>query len=181
MRLDRFDNKAFDRGRPRWVELLWRMAGDLLVDSWLPGSRWRCWVLRRFGARIGRGVVIKPRVRVKFPWRLTTGDHCWIGESVWIDNLAEVEIGDHCCISQGAYLCTGSHDWSRESFDLRVGRIVIEQGSWVGAFARIGPGVTVGAGAVACLGAVVVDDLEACTVWAGNPARKTGTRRLSSG
>jgi hypothetical protein len=89
---------------------------------------------------VGTGVVIKPHVRVKFPWKLYIGDHSWIGESVWIDNLAQVTIGSNCCISQGAYLCTGSHRWDRDTFDLVTKPIVIEDQCWVGAMARVAPG-----------------------------------------
>src|SRR5262249_42902381 len=104
-----FDNQSLDRGRAPWVEALWLIVSTLLVDSSVPGSRHRVFLLRMFGASIGRRVAFKPRVRIKFPWRLEIGDDTWIGESVWIDNLAKVEIGSHCCISQGAYICTGSH------------------------------------------------------------------------
>src|SRR5438874_10353902 len=94
MRLDWFDNKIFDRGRPAWVEALWVLLQALLVSSSMPGSAHRILLLRLFGGTVGRGVVIKPRIRVKFPWRLKIGDHVWIGEDAWIDNLAPVtEIG----------------------------------------------------------------------------------------
>src|SRR5882672_9870749 len=112
VRLDLYKAKDFDRGRSRWVEATWLLAQSILLASPLWGTRLRVIVLQLFGARIGRGVTIKPGVRVKFPWRLKIGNHCWIGEDVWLDNLAEILIGDHCCLSQGAYLCTGSHDWS---------------------------------------------------------------------
>jgi putative colanic acid biosynthesis acetyltransferase WcaF len=151
---------SFSRGRPAIVVALWLLAEALLLASWIPGSAHRRAVLRLFGARIGRGVVIKPRVRVKFPWRLAIGDHSWIGEGVWIDNLAEVRIGSNACLSQGAYLCTGSHDWSRVSFDLRTAPIVVEDGAWVGAMVSVGPGVTIGREAVATLGMSVLRSLE---------------------
>src|SRR4051812_34477683 len=100
VRLDRFDARGFDRGRSRFIEALWLICGGLFVSSGLPGSRLRISILRLFGAHIARGVVIKPHVRVKFPWRLSIGAHSWIGEDVWIDNLAQVSIGAQCCISQ---------------------------------------------------------------------------------
>ncbi|MGD0581153.1 MAG: putative colanic acid biosynthesis acetyltransferase, partial [Bryobacteraceae bacterium] len=92
-------------------------------------------MLRLFGARIGQGVVIKPGTRVKFPWRLQIGEHSWIGESAWLDDLSEISIGSNCCVSQGAYLCTGNHDWSDPAFRLIVRPIVLCDGSWVGAHA----------------------------------------------
>jgi putative colanic acid biosynthesis acetyltransferase WcaF len=159
VRLDQFENSAFNRGRARWVEAIWVLAFSPLVASFLPGSAWRKACLRAFGARIGTGVVIKPRVNVKFPWRLEIGDHSWIGEGAWIENLAPVVIGSHVCVSQGAYLCTGSHDWSRVTFDLVTKPIRIDDSAWICAKAVIAPGVTVGKGAVVGLGAVATADV----------------------
>lgn len=164
MRLADFSNDDFDRGRSRLVEAGWRSVEGLFFNSWLPGSSWRVWLLRRFGAMVGQGVVIKPHVRVKFPWKLCIGDHSWIGESVWIDNLAEVSIGSDCCISQGAYLCTGSHRWDKEAFDLESRPIVIEDQCWVGAMARVAPGVVLRKGAVLAFGQIAFGDLAAWTI-----------------
>ena len=154
MRLDLFANPDFDRGASRLTEAAWLVLSGLLVSSWLPGSAWRRTLLRAFGAEIGMGVVIKPGVRVKFPWRLTIGDHVWIGEDVWIDNLAPVTIGAQSCISQGSYLCTGSHDWSDPRFALITRPIVIEGECWVGARACLAPGTAMEQGAVLTMGAV---------------------------
>lgn len=164
MKLDQFDNQAFDRGRPRWVEAFWLMLGGLLVESWLPGSGWRAGLLRAFGARVGRGCVLKPRLRIKFPWRLSVGDHSWLGEGVWIDNLAPVDIGSHSVVSQGAYLCTGSHRWDRSGFDLETRPIQVGDQAWVAARASLAPGTRVGEGAVVGFGAVVSGEIEAWTV-----------------
>lgn len=169
-RLDRFTNSTFDRGRPVWVEVLWILTSILTVASRFPGSRLRIAILRAFGARIGTGVVIKAGVRVKFPWRLTIGDYSWIGEDSWIDNLAPVEIGAHVCISQGCYLCTGNHDWSRSTFDLIVSPITVHSGGWLGAMSSVAPGVTIGPGTVVAMGSVVITDLPANMVCRGNPA-----------
>ena len=177
IRLDQFNNRGFDRGRSRFVELLWLIAGALFVRSGLPGSHLRIAVLRAFGARIGIGVVIKPHVKVKFPWRLTVGAHSWIGEEVWIDNLADVAIGAHCCISQGAYLCTGSHDWSKPGFDLITRPIEIGDEAWICAKACVGPGVRVARGAVLALGSVATSDLAAWTCYASLAASPVHLRR----
>ncbi len=179
VRLDRFDNRAFDRGRPRWVEALWLLAGTLLASA-VPGSGWRCALLRAFGASIGRGVVIKPRLRIKFPWRLTVGDHSWLGEGVWIDNLAPVSIGRHCCVSQGAFLCTGSHSSRLSTFDLMTMPVTLEEQSWVGAFCVVAPGCRLGEGAVLNLGSVLLADAEPWTRYRGNPAEACGPRRVDS-
>lgn len=178
LRLDLFDSSDFDRGRPAWIELAWIVLQGLLVSSWIPGSRHRVWALRMFGARVGRGVVIKPGVRVKFPWRLTIAEHTWIGEDAWIDNLAPVMIGSHVCISQGAYLCTGSHDWSSERFDLVTRPISIRDFAWIGARAVLGPGVVVGQGAVLSLGSTAAKPLDPWTVYQGTPALPVRVRIL---
>ena len=152
MRLDKFQDSKFQRGASKLKEALWLATSGIIVESWLPGSRWRSFLLRLFGANVGKGVVIKPRVRVKFPWRLNIGAHSWIGENVWIDNLTHVDIGCHSCISQGSYLCTGSHDWSSETFELVVRPIVIADHAWVCAFALVAPGTTIEEGAVLGMG-----------------------------
>ena len=175
-----FDNRGFSRGRSSLVEALWLVTQGLLISSWLPGSRHRRWLLRLFGARVGNGVCIKPRIRVKFPWRLTVGDNSWLGEGVWIDNLDEVEIGTNCCISQDAYLCTGSHDWSKPGFDLVTKPIRIEDGAWISARAVVAAGVTVGRGAVLALASVATTDLDEWTVYRGIPAIPAGKRRLAA-
>lgn len=150
MDLSRFQNGEFERGRSAWVEGVW--------------------LLRVFGARIGHGVVLKPYLRVKFPWRLSIGDHSWIGESVWIDNLAPVRIGKHVCISQAAYLCTGSHDWSAPNFDLKVSPIQVDARAWVCARATLAPGSQVGEGTVVALAALASGTLEPWQIYHGAPA-----------
>lgn len=178
IRLDTYSSKPFDRGRSPAVEAAWLLVQALLVSSFLPGSAHRRWCLRLFGARIGADVVIKQGVRVKFPWRLTVGARSWIGEDVWIDNLADVTIGSDCCISQGAYLCTGSHDWSRPSFDLVTRPIEIKDGSWIAAQAKVAPGVVVEQGAVLSLGGVATSRLLPWSIYAGVPATLVGPRRI---
>lgn len=170
VRLDQFNNADYHRGRPALVEALWLVAQALFLRSFIPGSLHRRLLLRLFGARIGTGVVIKPGVRVKFPWRLEVGAHAWIGEGVWIDNLAEVKIGAHCCLSQEAYLCTGSHDWSKTTFDLMTAPIIIGEGAWIAARAVVAPGVVVGEGAVLGLASLASKSLEAHGIYRGVPA-----------
>lgn len=168
----------FRRGRPALIELLWIVIQALFVKSWLPGSLHRRALLRLFGAKIGRGVTVKPGVRIKFPWRLNVGDHSWLGEDVWIDNLGDVTVGKSCCLSQGAYLCTGNHDWTSPGFDLIVKPITIEDGAWIGARAAIAPNVRIGKGAILGMGSVATRDVEAWTINQGVPARAVGLRRM---
>ena len=173
-----FNTAGFHRGRPALVEGLWILVQALFISSFLPGSAHRRVLLRLFGARIGKRVTIKPGVRVKFPWRLSVAGDVWIGEDVWIDNLAEVRIAANVCISQGAYLCTGNHDWSSPSFDLIVRPITIGQSAWIAAKACVGPGVTVGESAVLVLGSTALSDLEAWSVYVGSPAERVKQRQL---
>ena len=127
-------------------------------------------LLKRFGARIGKGVVIKPGVNIKYPWKLTIGDYSWIGEKVWIDNLAPVSIGSSVCISQGAMLLTGNHNYKLPSFDLMIGAITLEDGAWVGAQSIVCPGVTLATHAVLSVGSVATSNLDAFGIYSGNPA-----------
>ena len=126
-----------------WIVAIWYFINYLLIKSYIPGSSWRITLLRMFGSSLGKGIVIKPGVRVKFPWKLKIGDFSWIGEDVWIDNIDFVEIGSNCCISQGTYFCTGNHNFASEAFDLISEPIIIKDKSWVGAKCIIGPGVII--------------------------------------
>jgi putative colanic acid biosynthesis acetyltransferase WcaF len=179
VRLRDFDNSGFDRGRSKLIEALWITMSTLFVESRLPGSAHRRLLFRLFGARIGKRAVIKPGVRVKFPWRLSIGDDSWIGEDVWIDNLDQVTIGRDCCVSQGAYLCTGSHDWTSPFFDLIAKPITIGNGAWIAAKASLGPGAAAGDGAVLTMGSVGLSYLEPWGIYQGVPATFVKRRTIS--
>lgn len=171
VRIDLFDSKAgFDRGRPRWIEATWYVLKMLFFLSPIPWpSKLRCSILRAFGAKVGTGVNIKPRVNIHLPWKLRIGDFSWVGEEVFLLNFEPISIGSHCCISQRAFLCAGNHDYSDPSFAYRNRPITIEDGAWIGAQAFVAPGVTVGEDAVATAGSVVTKDLPAGMVCVGNP------------
>jgi putative colanic acid biosynthesis acetyltransferase WcaF len=177
--LSQYDNSWYDPGRPFWIRAVWFFLGEPLVRCpLLPSSSVRRTVLRWFGARIGKGVVIKPGVRVKYPWRLEVGDHAWIGEDCWIDNVDRVSIGAHACVSQGVYICTGGHQVTDAAFALYTKPVVIGERAWVAAHAMVAPGVELGEGAVAAMGSLVARNLEPYTIAAGNPARLLGPRRV---
>ncbi len=144
-------------------------------------SAFKCWLLRRFGARIGIGVVIKPKVKITFPWKLVLGDNVWLGEECWLLNLAPISIADNVCISQRAFLCCGSHDYRSPSFDLVVKPILIEAGAWIASAAFVGPGVTVGSHAILSAGSVATQNLDAYGIYRGNPARLVKNRSLPNG
>jgi putative colanic acid biosynthesis acetyltransferase WcaF len=179
MRLDKYTVGEYSPGATLWQQVAWYYLGSPLVTSyWIVGSGFKCWVLRCFGAQVGAGVRIKPGLKVKFPWRLVVGDFVWLGENCWIDNVAMVTIDSHVCISQAVYLCTGNHDWSSPTFDLKDTPIHVGEGCWIAARASVGPGVTLGRGAVLCLGSVAGRSLEPMTIYAGNPAQPIKQRQL---
>lgn len=179
--LSKFSTGNFDRGAGLLKESFWMLA-SLLLFRLCPFkfSGFKCAVLRAFGAKVGRGGVIKPRVTITFPWKLTLGDNVWLGEECWLLNLAPIVIESHVCISQQAFLCTGNHNYKSPTFDLIVKSIHVEAGAWVGANALIGPGVKVGSHAVLTAGSVATDDLQPFGIYQGNPAVFTKQRVISS-
>ena len=170
---------AYRPGRPYLVRAVWLIVEALiLLNPVVVSYRFKTAVLRLFGATIGEGLLIKPGVHVKYPWRLSVGDNCWLGERAWIDNMEDVTLGSDVVISQGAYLCTGNHDWSDPVMPLTPLPIRVEEGAWIGAFAKVAPGTTIGAGSVVALGGVVFGDTEPWGIYRGNPAERIGTRAL---
>jgi putative colanic acid biosynthesis acetyltransferase WcaF len=177
--LSKFNNSWYNPGRNSLVRFLWMITSACWVNSWWPFSGCKKFCLRCFGAKIGKGVVIKPYVNIKYPWRLSVGDNCWIGECVWIDNLADVNVGNNVCISQGAFLLTGNHDYKKETFDLIVAEIKLEEGCWIGAKAVVCPGAKVNSHAVLSVGSIATGELEAYGIYKGNPAVKIKERVIS--
>ncbi len=172
MDLSRYDNSDFDRGAPRWREALWVLVRAAFFATAVPWpSPVRVALLRAFGARVGKGVVIRGNVNISFPWRLEIGDHVWIGEDVGILSLATVTLGPNVCLSQRAYLCTGSHDYRAADFKLVTRPIFIHAETWIAAAAFIGPGVEIGPRAVVAAGSVVSKSVPADVLVGGNPAR----------
>jgi putative colanic acid biosynthesis acetyltransferase WcaF len=171
VRLDLFDRrKGLDRGRSTVVESMWYAVKCVFfLTAWPYPSRFKCFVLRLFGARIGRGVVIKPRVNILFPWKLAIGDFSWIGEEVWILNFEPVTIGAQCCLSQRAYLCAGNHDYREPDFRYRNRPITVGDGAWIGAQVFVAPGIEIGFESVITAGSVVTSDQPAEKVCGGNP------------
>jgi putative colanic acid biosynthesis acetyltransferase WcaF len=178
--LGAFANPEFDRGASKAAELAWIAARSAIFEHGplgLDGVRRR--VLRRFGAKMGQGGVIRRGVRITFPWKLEVGDHCWLGEDAWLLDLAPIRIGNNVCISQRAFLCTGSHDWSARTFSLLTAPISVEDGAWIGANVFVGPGVTVGSHAVVTAGSVVTKDVPPYQICAGNPCLPVKERRIT--
>ena len=167
-------------GASRLKQVLWYFINIILVQNpLLPVSGIKLFFLRLFGAEIGKGVVIKPGVKIKFPWKLMIGENSWIGEGVWIDNLDIITIGKSVCISQGAYLFTGNHDFKKSTFNLIIHPILIEDGVWIGALAIVCPGVTCGTHAVLTVASMATKNLQPYSIYKGNPAIKTSDRIIS--
>ena len=159
--------------------LCWYILHQLFIVSGQPSGTIRIALLRLFGARIGHGVVVKPHVHIKYPWKLRIGDYSWIGERVWIDNLGEVSIGANCCISQGAMLLCGNHDFTKAKFDLMIGDIVLGDGVWIGARSIVCPGVHCESHSVLTVGSVASAGLEPYSIYRGNPAVKIKERVIT--
>lgn len=174
-----FDGSQFDKGASKIKQALWYFVNALLVRaSWNPFMGIKISLLRLFGAQIGKGLVIKNNVTVKFPWKLKIGDDCWIGEDVWIDNLDWVNIGNNVCISQGAMLLTGNHDYTVYNMPYRNAPIVIDDGVWIGAQAVVCPGVTVNNYAILTVGSIATKDMEENGIYQGNPAKIIRKRKF---
>jgi len=180
----KYDNSWWSPGRSMFVITLWRLFGLPLLKH-LPCETWgdrffsaiKIGLLRLFGAKIGRNVVIRS-CEIYYPWNLETGDHVWIGYEANLLTLVPIRLGNHVTVSQRAFLCTGGHDVRDPHFGLVVGEITIKDGGWVGASAFVRPGVTLHEGAVAAAGSVVTKDLPAMTICAGNPCRPVKPRVL---
>jgi len=157
--------------RSRLIEAIWFLIEACVINNkLLPISAVRVALLRLFGAKIGTGCRFVHPLRVKAPWNLEVGDHCWFGVDVWIYNQAPIRIGSHVCISQGTFLSAGSHDVST-TMDLRVAPIVIEDGVWITSKCVVQMGVTIGRSAVVTPLSVVHRSLDAEGVYGGNPCR----------
>ena len=178
---DRYNNDWYKKqiGASRVKQVLWYFVNVLFfINPLNPSSGIKKGLLRMFGAKIGRGVLLKPAINIKYPWKLTIGDHAWIGEKVWIDNLADVRIGRSVTLSQGAMLLTGNHDYSSSVFDLVVKEIVLEDGVWIGARSIVAPGVICRSHAVLAAGSVATGTLEAYKIYQGNPAVFVRERKI---
>jgi putative colanic acid biosynthesis acetyltransferase WcaF len=172
VRLNEFNAKmGLDRKAGKLKELSWYLIKMVIFLSAFPYPKsFKVWLLRLFGANVGKDVVIKPRVNIHFPWKLVIGDHVWIGEEVFILNFETISIGNHVCISQRAMLCGGNHNYKEPSMPYRNGPITLQDGCWIGACSFIGPNVTVGIDTVVSACSVVTKDLDSNGIYSGNPA-----------
>jgi len=178
------DNSTYDKskhevGASTIKYFLWYFTNVLFfINPLNPISFIKVGLLRAFGAKIGKGVYIKPGVNIKYPWKLEIGDHTWIGERVWIDNVEPVKIGNHVCMSQKSFLLAGSHDHTKVSFDYMCAPITLEDGVWIGANALVCSGVTCYSHSILSVNSVAEKDLKPYTVYKGYPAMAVIKRKI---
>lgn len=171
-RLDQFQlPPAFRGGSAVKVQLWWLVQATLFAASPQFLYGWRRFLLRLFGASIGAGVLVRPSAKCVYPWKLSIGDHSWIGDDVSLYTLGEIEIGAHTVISQNCYICTGSHDTSSPTFDIFSRKITIGSGAWLASDVFVAPGVTIGDGTVVGARSTVLHDLPAGMICFGTPAK----------
>jgi len=177
--LSRFDNSWYSPGRSLTIRLFWMIVNGIFFLSWLPWpSSLKVRLLRLFGARVGVGVVVKPRVNVKYPWHLEIGDYTWIGEGAWLDSLAPIRIGSNACLSQGVTIETGNHDWSKTTFDLIVREVIVEDGAWAAVESLLLPGSRLASHAILGAGSVLSGETEPYGIYSGVPACKVKVRTI---
>lgn len=176
--LSKFNIGNYKAG-PKWKVLIWHFVNYFVFNSAFP---WpyaiKRSLLRLFGAKVGKGLIIKIKVRIKNPWRLTIGENCWIGESVWIDNLENVFIGNNVCLSQESMLLTGNHDYTLSDFPYKLGKITLEDGVWIGAKSIVCPGIVCKSHSILTVNSVATKDLAEWTIYAGNPAVQVRKRKF---
>jgi putative colanic acid biosynthesis acetyltransferase WcaF len=177
--LSKYDNSSYSP-KAGWIKrTVWHFTNHIFFNNgFIPISFFKIIILRIFGATIGKGVNIKPSVNIKYPWLLKIGNNTWIGENVWIDNLVDVQIGNNVCLSQGAMLLTGNHNYKLSTFDLITGEIILEDGVWIGARSVVCPGVTCHSHSVLSLNSVATQNLDGYTIYKGNPAKKVKDRNM---
>lgn len=180
LRLDQYTNPEYKPGKNALIRFFWYYINAIVFKSyWFPFNGLKSILLRIFGAKIGKNCIWKPGVNIKYPWKLQVGNYSWIGEKVWIDNLDQVIIGDHVCISQGAMLLCGNHNYNAVKFDLITKSIIVESGSWIGAMSIVCPGARIKSHAVLSVGSVAIGELEAYYIYQGNPASKKKKRIIN--
>ncbi|NET71659.1 MAG: colanic acid biosynthesis acetyltransferase WcaF [Sphaerospermopsis sp. SIO1G2] len=178
--LSKYNQSGFDRGRPGLYVLLWWLVQAIAFPlTPHPLNNIRCAILRLFGASIGKSVVIRPTARFTYPWKVTIGDYSWVGDDVVLYSLEQINIGEHCVVSQKSYLCTGSHDIKDPAFSLKTASITIGNGAWVATDCFIAPGVEIGANAVIGARSSVFTNIPAAQVCWGTPCKPQYQRQMN--
>ncbi len=177
MQLSTFKETLFTSNLQKVKYGIWLIVSNYIFLTNIPfPSKLKTIILRLFGAKIGKNTIIKPFVKIKFPWLLVINDNVWIGENVWIDNLSLVTIGSNVCISQNSILLTGNHNYKLETFDLITKPIIIEDEVWIGANCFITNGITIQKKSVILVSSTVTQSTEEGFIYRGNPAVKLKKR-----
>ena len=170
--LDRFTMPPGFRGKPGWyVQLWWLVQAVFFKTSPQFMYGWRRFLLRSFGATVGKNVILRPGVHTQFPWKVSIGDYSWLGDDVVLYSLGEIRIGKNVVVSQKTYLCTGSHDYTSATFDIYSVPIVLEDECWLATDVYVAPGVTIGRGTVVGARSSVFKSLPAGKICTGTPAK----------
>ncbi|MDH4460400.1 MAG: putative colanic acid biosynthesis acetyltransferase [Flectobacillus sp.] len=176
--LDNFMLPHNFRGKPAWYVQLWWIVQKLFFNASPQFTyAWRRFLLRAFGAKIGKNVIVRPSVHIQFPWKVSIGDHSWIGDDVVLYSLGEIEIGKNVVVSQKSYLCTGSHDYRQEDFPIYAQKITLEDECWLATDVFVAPGITIGKGCVIGARSSVYKDMPAGMLCMGNPAKAIKPRK----
>lgn len=166
------------RGRSKITVQLWWIVQAIffrLSPQFMYG--WRRFLLRSFGAKIGKQVIIRPSAQITYPWKLSIGDYSWIGDEVVLYTLGEIEIGSNAVISQRSYICTGTHDYSSPDFRIYAQKITIGNKCWLATDVYVAPNVHIGDGTVVGARSSVFKDLPAAKICIGNPANPIRDRK----
>lgn len=175
--LSRFRMPPGFRGRSGvWVQLWWIAQATLFRGSPQFLYGWRRFLLRLFGAQVGRGAIIRPSVTITYPWKVNIGDHAWVGDGAILYSLGEITIGSHAVVSQGCHLCAGTHDPNDPTFPILGPSILVGEQCWLAADVFVGPGRSIGRGTLVGARSSVFHDLPAGVVAMGSPARVVGPR-----
>lgn len=158
------------------VQLWWIVQAVFFKNSPQFMYGFRRFLLRCFGAKIGKKVLLRPSVKTTYPWKVTIGDYSWIGDEVNLYSLGEIEIGNHVVVSQKSYLCTGSHDYKNPKFPIFAKKITIEDQCWLAADVFVAPGITIGEGTVVASRSSVYNNLPGNSFCMGNPAKAIRNR-----
>ena len=165
------------RGKSKlYVQLWWLVQAIFISLSPQVFYGWRRFWLRMFGASIGKKVLVRPSVKITYPWKVSIGDHSWIGDDAVLYSLGEIEIGSNTVISQKSYLCTGSHDYTKETFDIFANKITVGNGCWLATDVFVAPGIDIGDGAVIGARSSVFKNIETNTINIGSPTKNIGNR-----
>ncbi len=178
-KLNKFKLPKNFRGRSALVVQLWWFT-DFFFFKLSPQIMygWRRYLLRLFGAKIGKNVIIRPNVIITYPWKVTIGDYSWIGDNVELYSLGEIEIGSNVVISQKSYLCAASHDYDKEDFPIWSKKITIEDECWLATDVYVAPGVTIGKGTIIGARSSVFKDLPSGKICMGSPAKVIKDRTI---